>query len=156
MPELKNKIIKKVLELITGKLDTAKRQFQKMKDYSNESPSKMESQHDTTKEEYGYLAEDVEREIERLERAKSFVSKIGDKNAKNFVEEGSLVETNFDGAQKWYFVVNGLGGEKIKIDDAPEIIVTSQESPIGKSLHGRKIGDEIKFGERKIKISKVL
>lgn len=80
---------------------------------------------------------EAKNELQKLEKIKLETSEI--------IKSGSLIETE----DTLYFIAAGIG--KLEILDNM-IVVISKESPLAKSMLGKKLNDEIDFNGKKLKI----
>jgi|SRR5690606_1593632 len=113
----------------------------------NDTKSSMGDKYETSRE---MAQQELNRLQIQLDRAEADLSIL--KNIvflKGFrVGVGSLVQTD----QYHYFIASSIG--PIKMQDQ-NIMVISKESPIGKLLIGKTIGDEITFNENNFKITSI-
>ena len=83
---------------------------------------------------------EAKNELQKLDKIKL--------ESSEFIKTGSLIEIG----NTLYFIATGLG--KLVISDMM-VIVISKESPLAKSIFGKKINDEIFFNGKKLKIDNV-
>ena len=83
----------------------------------------------------------IEKQMAQLKT----IQKLGDSDS---VGQGSLVITN----EGFYLIAISLG--KVKLEDETYYVI-SPESPISKSIWGRKSGHKIQFQNREIEILKI-
>lgn len=84
---------------------------------------------------------EAKNELQKLEKMKLEPSEV--------IKSGSLIETG----DALYFIATGIG--KMEILDNT-IIVISKESPLAKSMLGKKSNDEIDFNGKKLKIDNIV
>ncbi len=84
---------------------------------------------------------EAKNELQKLEKIKLETSEV--------IKSGSLIEIG----NTLYFIATGLG--KLEISDMI-VIVISKESPLAKSILGKKINDEIVFNGKKLKIDNLV
>ena len=84
---------------------------------------------------------EAKNELQKLDKIKL--------ESSEFIKTGSLIEIG----NTLYFIATGLG--KLVISDMM-VIVISKESPLAKSIFGKKINDEIFFNGKKLKIDNVV
>jgi transcription elongation GreA/GreB family factor len=91
---------------------------------------------------------EVEKNTSQLLQARQLLqllNQIHTFHTGEIVQQGTLVSTN----NGKYYIAIGAG--LVKIDEEPYFII-SLDSPIGSLLKGKRIGDEITFNGKKIKI----
>lgn len=111
---------------------------------ANEAEGRMISRYDTFKEEAQFLA--VGQEIRKLERESTLamLDKIQADcvRACSKVFSGAMIEVeDDDGNVVRYYMIPGGSGKVITIEGASYICI-SPESPLGRALIGKTIGDE--------------
>jgi hypothetical protein len=84
---------------------------------------------------------EAKNELQKLDKIKL--------ESSEFIKTGSLIEIG----NTLYFIATGLG--KLVISDMM-VIVISRESPLAKSIFGKKINEEIFFNGKKLKIDNVV
>ncbi len=84
---------------------------------------------------------EAKNELQKLEKIKLETSEV--------IKSGSLIEIG----NTLYFIATGLG--KLEVLDNT-IIVISKESPLAKSMLGKKINEEIDFNGKKLKIDNLV
>jgi transcription elongation GreA/GreB family factor len=60
---------------------------------------------------------------------------------------GALVELSARGRSAWYFLGPRAGGLELRIDDR-EILVLTPQSPLGRQLLGKRVGDLVQMAGR--------
>ncbi len=150
---------KELIETLISRLSKKKTKFLESRNNyrktSNEALSAMQSHSDTTKFQTGKLAENIENQLEKIESIIFALSQLGDKKSDS-VQIGSLVELKENDKHSSLLIVpDGAGGEIIKNNDGT-IQIVAIESPLGKTLALKKMGDCVEFeapsGIRKIQI----
>ena len=149
--ELTEKLIIRLREKKAGLLES-RNNYRKT---SNEAMGATQSRSDTTKFQTGKLAENIENQLEKIERIILDIEELGDKKF-DAVQIGSLIKLEGAGKISYLLIVpNGAGGETIK-DKNTVVQTVAAESPLGKTLTLKKVGDNIKFeapaGTKEIKI----
>lgn len=113
------------------------------------APSAMESHSDETRsrmESQVYMLEVKLKEIKvQLDAVPNEVNKEGK------IKLWNLVKISKNGQKELIVIVpNGLGGKKLK-----NLLLVSEESPYGKNLVNKKIGDTINFNSNQVKVISV-
>jgi hypothetical protein len=109
--------------------------------------SKAETQYDTLGLEYAYLAEGQSRRIDIL---KEEIVKLENWKAPTFYEEqeiylGALLQLISASQLEplWVFLVPAGGGQKITIADNITLHTITPDTPLGISILGKVIGDDV-------------
>src|SRR5690606_34605032 len=113
----------------------------------NDTKSSMGDKYETSRE---MAQQEISRLQNQLKQAEMDLEKINglDLNPSELVRMGSIVQTDqFD-----YFMAISVGAVKIK---DKTLMVISKESPIGKSLFGKKVKESIQFNNKTITINKI-
>ena len=84
---------------------------------------------------------EAQNKLQKLKKIKLEPSEV--------IKSGSLIEIG----NTLYFIATGLG--KLEVLDIM-VIVISKESPLAKSMLGKKINDEIDFNGKKLKIDNLV
>ncbi len=154
----KKALVEKVVEKLQKEVDELEKNILSMRKAAVEAPGAMQSHSDTTKFQMNALKDDIEKqlsvkngELEILEKFE-IISTIPKKE----ICEGSLIKIRDGEKEINYLFLKGGSGIQIEDELGNRIIVIGENSPIGKNLLGKKIGDEIitQFGskERRIRI----
>jgi transcription elongation GreA/GreB family factor len=113
---------------------------------ATDEESKPENQYDTRALEAGYLAQAQSARVDEAERMlkvlKEFPLREHAEGAP--IVTGSLVHLESDGAELWYFLLPYGAGIKTETD-GKEITVVSHDSPLGRLLLGKRVGDSFTF-----------
>ncbi|MDB6126895.1 MAG: hypothetical protein JWM35_791 [Verrucomicrobia bacterium] len=120
--------------------------------------SRPENQYDTHSLEAGYLAEGQARQAKEIEESIAIIGAMNvPENATNVpIALGTLSEVrDADGSASWYFLCPRAGGLEIEMEKNPVQVVTPQ-SPLGRVLLGRRIGDLVELpGRRPPSLSRI-
>jgi transcription elongation GreA/GreB family factor len=105
--------------------------------------SKAENKYDTRGLEAAYLADGQRRRLHEIETAlaayRNLPPTIGSDEC---VRVGALLCLEHDGVERWFFLGPEAAGLKLQ-HEGREILVISPRSPLGQSLLGRQVGDEV-------------
>ncbi len=109
------------------------------------SESRAENDKDTRALESTYLARGLARRVGQLREAvaQMAVLQIREFGTEDPVALGAVVELQADdGEARCYFLAPAAGGMELKIGDR-EVQVVTPSSPIGRSILGKHVGDEV-------------
>jgi transcription elongation GreA/GreB family factor len=140
-----------IIERLNTELDNITRAALMARDEATHEESKPENQYDMHAQEAAYLAEGQAKLAAELHASIAlfqgielpvFTSTLP-------VALGAIVTLETSGRQLRYFLGPRNGGLEITHDDM-EIIVITPQSPIGRQLIGRKVGDTISAAGRPV------
>jgi transcription elongation GreA/GreB family factor len=151
MINIKKKALIKFLEILRASAVSIERQINQTRQAAIEAPSRMQSRHDSSRQELSYQVDQLTRRlseiyhnIEILERFKAPIS--------SEITVGSLIQLKEeDGRDLCCFIVPGGSGNIIETDKW-EITVISPQAPLSKLLQGGKAGDSVSLGSRRLHI----
>jgi transcription elongation GreA/GreB family factor len=106
--------------------------------------SRAENKYDTHSQEAAYLAEGQARLAGEIEAS---IAQYASLPLHEFASDssialGALVEVNAAGRRTWYFLGPRAGGMELQLDGHAVLVVTPQ-SPIGRQLLGKRVGDTV-------------
>lgn len=105
--------------------------------------SKAENKYDTRGLEAAYLADGQRRRLHEIETALAAYRNLQLTSGSNeCVRVGALLCLEHDGHERWFFLGPDAAGLKLQ-HEGREILVISPRSPLGQSLLGRQVGDEV-------------
>jgi transcription elongation GreA/GreB family factor len=106
--------------------------------------SRPENDKDTRAIEASYLARGQAQRVAELSDALGRLNSIAVRNASpgDPAALGRLVEVEDDAGSAWYFVAPAGGGLRLEADGFRCTVVTS-DSPVGRALLGRRVGDDV-------------
>jgi transcription elongation GreA/GreB family factor len=114
---------------------------------ANNHVGAMESRYDTFKEEAQYLVSAHESRIAQLStdlaNLKLFLSKMNSIVYSTTIQFGSIVITEMANKQKNHYFFSPVGGGRKLTIEGTTMMVITPTSPLGKSLHKRKKGEQI-------------
>ena len=114
----------------------------------NDTKSSMGDKYETSREMAQQELNRLQVQLQRAEADLSILKNIVFQKGVERVAVGSLVDTS----QYHYFIASSIG--PINLFDQ-NIMVISKESPIGKLLIGKMLGDEITFNGNNFKITAI-
>jgi transcription elongation GreA/GreB family factor len=115
------------------------------RDEATNEESRARSKYDTHSQEAAYLAEgqarialDIEASLAAYAALPLPSFGVGD-----VIALGALVELETAGRRSWYFLGPRAGGLELQADGHTILVLTAQ-SPLGRELIGKRVGDEVK------------
>ena len=132
----------KIINLLKERLDNLKGSLEKKIEIIKQSPTAMESHSDTSRFQFGQLADNLQTSIEKIEKVIREIEK--DKTTTECIKQGSIVQIDRDGASLYYYVSSMGLGESFLIDGM-EFRVISIDTPIAKSLLGKKVNEDVEI-----------
>ncbi len=106
--------------------------------------SRAENKYDTHSQEAAYLAEGQARQAAEIETSLAHYASLAlpKFSATDVIAVGAIVEVTGAGKAACYFIGPRAGGMEIKIGDR-EVLVVTPQSPLGRQLVGRRVGDSL-------------
>lgn len=140
----KKKLILQLIELTKNNLQAAYNAAQSTYDIATNEESKAENKYDTRGLEASYLAG---AQAERVADIKATLMSYENLNIKNFGHDSkiaitALVEISSNNKNTWILLMPKGGGQSL-IFNEKLIQVITPESPLGKNIIGKEIGDLI-------------
>lgn len=119
--------------------------------------SKPENQYDMHSQEAAYLAEGQARLAAEIATSVEIYTSLAVPPfpADAPVAVGAIVTVETGGKRAWYFVGPRGGGMEVQIDGQTILVVTPQ-SPLGRELLGKRVGDPVKIPGRTPTSSKIV
>lgn len=111
------------------------------KEAAKDAPSAMQSHSDTSRFQFNTLAENIDIQIQKLDEAVVLIKELEGKSVKTEIGAFVAIKENNE-KEHFYLVPEGVGGFEIRWGRLV-IKVLAINSPIGKYLFGKKIGDKI-------------
>ncbi len=151
----KQQVLKILLAQLEENKQSSLKNYETYRQASVDAPGAMESHSDTSRVEFGNLADNIAREIENTDKLIKTLQQINNEK-NNEIKLGSLVCVEENKRTSCFFIVpEGAGGLKIENSNTP-IQTVSIDSLIGKQLLAKRVGEEIELnvpvGTRKLKI----
>ncbi len=139
---MKEQIINQIVNHLEQELTTLKSAAQAAHSAAIDEQSIAETQYDTLAIEAGYLAQGQSLRAQQVTQTIALVKNMPLTTTAK-VTIGSLVQLiNQHDKTLWYFIAPAAPGFKCE-EDGEEITVISPESPLGKSLIGKQLDDEV-------------
>jgi len=139
-----------ILKLLTNSILQATRDYELAKE-SRDSDTKSSAgdKFETGREMMQREMDKISASIDQSKNQLNFLSKINLNRSYSIVDLGCLITTD----QGIYYISIGLG--KVEIN-AEIIYAISLDSPIGQLLKGKRVGDELEFRGKTLKINQLL
>lgn len=121
------------------------RAAQLARDEAISEESRAESKYDTHSQEAAYLAEGQARQAAEVEESIALYQSmpLPDFGASDAAALGALIEVNAAPRTVWYFLGPRAGGLEL-VADGRSILVLTPQSPLGRQLLGRHVGDTVR------------
>jgi transcription elongation GreA/GreB family factor len=147
---IKGELYKKCLTYIENRLETINTAISEIQEsLTSETKSSAGDKHETSRAMLQIEREKIGNQFAETQKLKHTLSKIKITKASNAVTLGSIVYTT----QNNYFVSISIG--ELKINDLTFYAV-SLNTPIGKLLLKKRIGDEIVFRNEKFEVTDII
>ena len=146
----KAEIHETILTLLTNSIVHATKDYELAKE-SRDSDTKSSAgdKFETGREMMQREMDKISASIDQSKNQLNFLSKINLNRSYSIVDLGCLITTD----QGIYYISIGLG--KVEIN-AEIIYAISLDSPIGQLLKGKRVGDELEFRGKTLKINQLL
>lgn len=153
----KKVLIEKVVEKLQKEVTELEESMMSMKQAAIEAPGAMQSHSDTTKFQMNALKNDVEKQFSTKNRELEILEKfeIMPIPSSKEIQNGSVVKIKDGEKEINYLFLEGGSGIQVEDEQGNNIVVVGENSPMGKVLVGKKIGDEVitQFGSKERKIN---
>lgn len=147
---LKNKLLQELHSRLGTQIETAQSAINSAKESkNNETKSTAGDKYETGRAMMQLEQEKNEMQLSKVLHSKSVLSQIDLEKKFDSVAFGSLVITD----QGKYFIAIGIG--KVKLEDETYFVI-SPDSPVGKLLLGKQIGEQVAFRNQKIEVQKII
>ena len=148
--DIKVQLFQKINELVDARIETSKAAVTAAKESkNNETKSTAGDKYETGRAMMQLEQEKNEMQLRQALHLKASLKQMDFEKISNEVGFGNLVITT----QGKYFISIGIG--KVKIEDETYFVV-SLDSPVGKLLAGKKIGDKITIRDRQIEVKTII
>jgi len=147
----KTRLRQAIIERITTELEMQTQAALMSRDEATHEESKPENQYDMHAQEAAYLAEGQAKLATELRASISLYQSLALPvfTSAQPISLGAVVTLDADGRKTRYFIGPRSGGIEVSCEGADVIVITPQ-SPIGRLLVGRLVGDTIKTPGRVI------
>ena len=145
----KSRLRQAILEQLLAELDTQTRAALLARDEATHEESKPENQYDMHAQEAAYLAEGQARLAAELQETLAIYRSLPLPAfaPEQAIDVGALVTLEAQGKFSGYFLGPRRGGLEISLDGKAITLVTPQ-SPLGRQLSGRRLGDLVQLPGR--------
>ncbi len=108
----------------------------------NDAASKAEGKYDTRSTEENYLADGLAKQAQAALDAAAAFKALDDRvlSADGQVEMDALVELEFPDEHAWFYLGPAGGGTEVTVAKTTGTVLTA-ESPLGRQLLGRRVGE---------------
>lgn len=115
----------------------------------NDTKSSAGDKHETARAMAQLEQEKLSKQLQEFVQMKSILHQINPSKEHIQVCMGSLVQTS----EGWYFLSVGLG--QVTVGDT-NVFALNPQAPIGQKLIGKRVGEEVEFGGRRLKINSII
>ena len=143
----KHAVLQLVLEKLSADLDIAQRAAQTAYETATHEENIAENKYDTLGLEASYLAAGQARRVEEIKQSLTLCQNVALRayDDQRGIELGTLVGLeDEDGRQQWLFLAPDAAGLKVDVVGQPVTVITPR-SPLGKSLLGKRVDDEVEI-----------
>ena len=142
----KNKIIERLIAKIKADIEKQKKSYKAAKHASIDSPGRMQSRYDTMGVESAWVADGLAK---ALDEKKSYVARLETfpfNESSDRICLGSIVgiSSNESPALEYFFILPVASGYELQENDL-KITTLTPETPLGKILIGKEVGEEIEI-----------
>ncbi|MCM8531860.1 MAG: GreA/GreB family elongation factor [Lentisphaeraceae bacterium] len=138
----KEELYKAILEQIRNKLSLAVDAVKMAHESATHEENIAECKYDTKGLEASYLVQGQAKRVEELESALAAFNSMDIYPVEKVMLNALVKLEDQRGKEEFMFIAPASGGLKVNFDDK-EILVMTPISPLGKSLLGKSVGDEI-------------
>lgn len=142
----KQAVLDQIITVLAAELDTLASAAKDARHAATDDESRSEDKHDTRAIEASYLADGQERAALEAKEALAAYRTLAVRafGPDEPVALSALLELEVGRQRELYFVGPSRGGLLVQ-HDGREVLVITPQSPIGRKLLGRRLGDVIKF-----------
>jgi transcription elongation GreA/GreB family factor len=145
----KSSLRDQILLRLRAELDLQSRAAETSRDEAISEESQPENKWDTHSQEAAYLAEGQARLVREIAESIELYRTLPlpEFTSGDAVAIGAVVELEAGGSRTGYFIGPRAGGTEFEIDGRNVLVITPQ-SPLGRQLVGRRIGDTLRLPGR--------
>jgi transcription elongation GreA/GreB family factor len=143
-----------IIDQLRRELDLQIKAAHLARDEAISEESRAENKYDTHSQEAAYLAEGQARLAAEIETNLALYSglNVPDFSASDPIALGALVDVEAAGKAASYFLGPKAGGLELKVG-GHDILLLTPQSPLGRQLIGKRVGDVLAGGQRIIGVS---
>lgn len=142
----KTALLQLIIDRLTIDLDVAQRAAQTAYETATHEENVAENKYDTLGLEASYLATGQARRMEEIRQGLGKFQSLKLRETDGAVQLGSLVAlTSSQGVTQWFFLGPDAAGLKIDFQGVMVMVITPR-SPLGGSLLGKGVDDEVVMG----------
>ena len=143
----KHAVLQLIREKLTADLDIAQRAAQTAYETATHEENIAENKYDTLGLEASYLAAGQARRVEEIKQSLTLCQNLQLRayDDRRGIEVGTLLGLEDENdRQQWLFLAPDAAGLKVDVVGQPVTVITPR-SPMGKSLLGKRIDDEVEI-----------
>ncbi|CRM12113.1 transcription elongation factor GreA [Pseudomonas sp. 37 R 15] len=143
----KHAVLQLVLEKLSADLDIAQRAAQTAYETATHEENIAENKYDTLGLEASYLAAGQARRVEEIKLSLTLCQNVALRayDDQRGIEVGTLLGLQDENdRQQWLFLAPDAAGLKVDVVGQPVTVITPR-SPLGKSLLGKRVDDEVEI-----------
>lgn len=147
MEDFKKEILREIFAELEREIATLSDAVQEAVDAATHEESRAENKYDTRGLEASYLAHGQGQRVLELKKTLGSMQllEIREYDENTAIQATALVKVDIDGEREsLFFMVPQQGGMKLQVG-GQEVLTLSPESPLGKLLFGKKVGDGFVF-----------
>jgi len=149
-------LLQAIIERLTIDLDVAQRAAQTAYETATHEENVAENKYDTLGLEASYLATGQARRVEEIRHGLAKFRALQLRDLQAGIELGALVALDSEsGVRQWFFLGPDAAGLKLDFEGCPVMVITPR-SPLGQSLLGKGVDDEVSMGGNVQVITEVL
>lgn len=139
-------LLQSIIERLTLDLDVAQRAAQTAYETATHEENVAENKYDTLGLEASYLATGQARRMEEIRQGLAKFRALQLRDFRAGIELGALVTLeSATGGRQWFFLGPDAAGLKLEFEGCPVMVITPR-SPLGQSLLGKEVDDEVSMG----------
>lgn len=152
----KTNLLQLIIERLAIDLDVAQRAAQTAYETATHEENVAENKYDTLGLEASYLATGQARRMEEIRQGLNTFRSLNLREADGAIQLGSLVALESpEGMTQWFFLGPDAAGLKIDFEQVMVMVITPR-SPLGESLLGKAVNDEVLMGAKQQVIVEVV
>ncbi|AZF09958.1 Transcription elongation factor [Pseudomonas sp. R2-37-08W] len=143
----KHAVLQLILEKLCADLDIAQRAAQTAYETATHEENIAENKYDTLGLEASYLAAGQAKRVEEIKQSLALCQNLQVRayDDQRGIEVGTLLGLEDEnGRQQWLFLAPDAAGLKVEVVGQPVTVITPR-SPLGKSLLGKRVEDEVEI-----------